>query len=933
MAEDLSGRAQLCLDLHNENLLRRWDVEDCISACLFPKRARKLIDECFKCWSEASSATACFERQAETLFRTRLECRQSSLGLMSSPIKNCHNQCDALSGDQHPPTRGHSSTSIVRVSSAHGARDQDADALSRIRAGSSLAMHAMPQGFHQPCMASRRSPEARAIQAVPPFGVREPVMPSNIPDECQVVKRLVREVVSGQLNPFPTTSAAASDTVNGSDCAPSAGAALAMASERQTLDIGQPPAYNSIFVKSLSPSAGVTSMQGDNHQASLMEKTSLSQPDVSRLPYSYLALSAQQKLLSSNVYTGSSVHLKPPTQQLEQMSQSLAVGQPSNHPLRQDSPLHGLRHHSAPPPSYAGPRDSDAATADEVVQQQQQQADVQLQKSVNCEADVSSRMITLVNEENRYLRLELEGYIKKTFKLQQLELQYQKIHREYEDLVRRQEKREQLEQQMRSRMQAEITRLKDINLHLQNQLESSLQQISYYQSEEVDDSELRHEITRRDMMIAQLITQNKELTAAKERHMIELEAQRETLEEQRSHIKILDKALSNAQERVLHAEDQLQKKEAYVQKSDELQRALHALQESMHKREENHKRVRADLEKKLAYLQIQKREHQPVASFSSRSLQDLENTIASLRKEIQEKEEQMLNLQSELVRWQEAYYVELKKQETAFSEASDTKDARIRVLEENSDKAEKLIETSQSETRRFLDDLRTAKGKINDLESRQQQLEALLAEKDAMINVLRRRQQATSDQDSSARSEDVPSSFSEVFSPLDNSKQRLEAVRRRLLQSPSPSWCQNRIYQRHNKFISMDSSFALDDLEKGCYTASLGRPVRSSRSALKATGEMYGTSTCFGGTAKHHQTARDMLTLPARMKAKESPVAVGRSRPRSADDHLLNADVLTGKEQTRNDWTSDWRTNENSSGSSDDKTVSPEESEEQLWNV
>ncbi|CDW52919.1 Angiomotin [Trichuris trichiura] len=861
---------------------------------------------------------------------------------MSSPIKNSLNPCEPVSGEQHPAARGHPSTSVVRVSSAHGARDKDTDALTRIRAGSSLAMHAAPQAFHQPCMASRRSPEARAIQAVPPFGVREPVMPSNIPDECQ---RLVREVVSGQLNPFPTTSASSNETGSGGDSVSSSGGTLAMGNERQTLDIGQPPAYNSIFVKSLSPSAGAMLNQpnGENHQVLLMEKTSLSQPDVSRLPYSYLALSAQQKLLSNN------------------MSQSLAVSQQSSHPLKQELPLHGLRHHSAPPPSYSGARDSDGTSPEETVQQQQQQqqqADVQIQKSANNEADVSSRMIMLVNEENRYLRLELEGYIKKTFKLQQLELQYQKIHREYEDLVRRQEKREQLEQQMRSRMQAEITRLKDVNLHLQNQLESSLQQISYYQSEEVEDSELRHEITRRDMMIAQMITQNKELTAAKERHMIELEAQRETLEEQRSHIQILDKALSNAQERVLHAEDQLQKKEAYVQKSDELQRALHALQESMHKREENHKRVRADLEKKLAYLQIQKREHQPVASFSSRSLQDLENTIASLRKEIQEKEEQMLNLQSELVRWQEAYYVELKKQETAFSEASDTKDARIRVLEENSDKAEKLIETSQSETRRFLDDLRAAKGKINDLESRQQQLEALLAEKDAMINVLRRRQQATSDQDGVGRSEDVPSSFSEgmsicLFSPLDNSKQRLEAVRRRLLQSPSPSWCQNRIYQKHNKFISMDSSFALDDLEKGCrYTASLGRPVRNSRSALKTTGgaantrtgshhhsrtqssgEVYGTSACFGGSAKHNQKGRDMLTLPARMKAKESPMVTARSRPRSADDHLLNADVLTGKEQARSDWSSDWTANENSSGSSDDKTVSPEESEEQLWNV
>lgn len=40
---------------------------------------------------------------------------------------------------------------------------------------------------------------------------------------------------------------------------------------------------------------------------------------------------------------------------------------------------------------------------------------------------------------------------------------------------------------------------------------------------------------------------DKELTAAKERQEIELAAQRATLQEQRKHIGILDKALQNAQ--------------------------------------------------------------------------------------------------------------------------------------------------------------------------------------------------------------------------------------------------------------------------------------------------------------------------------------------------------------------------------------------------
>lgn len=48
----------------------------------------------------------------------------------------------------------------------------------------------------------------------------------------------------------------------------------------------------------------------------------------------------------------------------------------------------------------------------------------------------------------------------------QLEIQYQKIHREYEELARRQEKREQLEREMQAKMQDEIARLRDRNSQL-----------------------------------------------------------------------------------------------------------------------------------------------------------------------------------------------------------------------------------------------------------------------------------------------------------------------------------------------------------------------------------------------------------------------------------------------------------------------------------
>lgn len=54
-----------------------------------------------------------------------------------------------------------------------------------------------------------------------------------------------------------------------------------------------------------------------------------------------------------------------------------------------------------------------------------------------------------------------------------------------------------------------------------------------------------------------LIFLDKELAAAKERQEIELTAQRATLQEQRTHIDILDTALGNAQRNVVRLEDEV----------------------------------------------------------------------------------------------------------------------------------------------------------------------------------------------------------------------------------------------------------------------------------------------------------------------------------------------------------------------------------------
>jgi hypothetical protein len=77
-----------------------------------------------------------------------------------------------------------------------------------------------------------------------------------------------------------------------------------------------------------------------------------------------------------------------------------------------------------------------------------------------------------------------------------------------------------------------------------------------------DDNEMniiQSENNRLNMLLAQLIPTNKELQTVRERQQLEMDAQRNTLEEQRNHIHILDKALHNAQMKVVALEQEVRR--------------------------------------------------------------------------------------------------------------------------------------------------------------------------------------------------------------------------------------------------------------------------------------------------------------------------------------------------------------------------------------
>ncbi|KAL7049130.1 hypothetical protein ACKWTF_003608 [Chironomus riparius] len=151
--------------------------------------------------------------------------------------------------------------------------------------------------------------------------------------------------------------------------------------------------------------------------------------------------------------------------------------------------------------------------------------------------------------ENNKLRSQLNDCLMKVAKSQKLEQEVSNIYRVHEELVQSCERRERLEKTARTRLQSDCRRLQELNRALREQVETLQQQliIATTQQQQQLASTGR---TQQDLLITQLIQQNKELVDANKRQYIEIQAQSATLEEQRIHINVLDSALKRLEEEV-----------------------------------------------------------------------------------------------------------------------------------------------------------------------------------------------------------------------------------------------------------------------------------------------------------------------------------------------------------------------------------------------
>lgn len=329
-----------------------------------------------------------------------------------------------------------------------------------------------------------------------------------------------------------------------------------------------------------------------------------------------------------------------------------------------------------------------------------------------------AQMVDHLMQENNSLKAELEACYHRVAKAHKLEEEVSKVTRAHEELVATCDRRERLESARISRLQAEVRRLQEANQRLLGQQLTS-----------PDLS--RVQLAKREALIAQLVTQNKELVATKERQEIELAAQRATLQEQRTHIDILDTALINAQANVVRLEEECRQKQVHVERVAQLQRALSSLQLASDRREQTERKLRLQLEQEL---QNERAKH----TNNQESHGEGEN-LAELKRQLREKDEKIMRLEGETAKWEQKYLEESQLRQAAIDAASIPKDAKIAALERTSQETEKLIAEARSDRIRQMDEVHAAQKKVTDLEAKVKELECKLAERDAMIRVLQKK--------------------------------------------------------------------------------------------------------------------------------------------------------------------------------------------------
>ncbi|XP_051963064.1 angiomotin-like protein 1 isoform X2 [Xyrauchen texanus] len=302
----------------------------------------------------------------------------------------------------------------------------------------------------------------------------------------------------------------------------------------------------------------------------------------------------------------------------------------------------------------------------------------------------AQQMMEILKEENQSLRQELHKQNEKAGKLQRMVVEVEHLSEAYESLVKSSSKREALDKTMRNKLEGEIRRLHDFN------------------------RDLRGRESLKDL----------------EKFEIEAASLRSANEDQRRHIEILEQALNNAQSKAIRLEEELSKKQMYVERVERLQQALAQLQFACEKREQLEKRLRTRLERELEALRTQQRAGVGVP------LAVCKSSAPALLDLLREREERILGLEADMMRWEQKYLEESAMRHFAMEAAATAAAQRDTTIIQHS----RSGSYSDGSLWQHEDENRAQSSRrCQDMEQRMKDLHAQLLAKDAMIKVLQHR--------------------------------------------------------------------------------------------------------------------------------------------------------------------------------------------------
>ncbi|KAK0403993.1 hypothetical protein QR680_017229 [Steinernema hermaphroditum] len=309
----------------------------------------------------------------------------------------------------------------------------------------------------------------------------------------------------------------------------------------------------------------------------------------------------------------------------------------------------------------------------------------------------TQRIIHALREENSKLRQQVEVLGKRAAKLQQLESAYERIEKEYEDVIGQRQKQENLEAAAMVELEEQLARAVNENLVLR-------QRVAFFAHQQSANPHVEHvdQVAKLNMFINDLMLQNKDLRERDDRQRIEIEAQRVTLEEQRTHIDILEKAVRNAQDRITKKEQQAVDAAAVVDRANHLQKVVDELSEEKERRDEEFKRERAQFEMELTQQKMKVKDSVALGLKKSGG----EEALSRLKKTIHQRDEKIANLERTVIDLEKKLREQIRNNQSEYEAGILELTEKVHKLEVERVEKERMISElieERNDQRRALD--------------------------------------------------------------------------------------------------------------------------------------------------------------------------------------------------------------------------------------